>query len=390
MEAGIIHRFLESVGQKADIDLYLKHFRTERLHRFAIIAADAQVMREALDSFHFDLRILAGLGLRPVVLLGLHDASDAVDNAQELRTWLEEDGVPARVLPAEKALAAEPLEHIHQGIHSALAAAHIPIVALSENAHAENNTGFSWLAQLALKLTTRKVIFLSASAGIERPGFPRISEVNLERHYADLVQSPALSRRHQELLRQVKDLFAQAPHRMSVAFVNPLQLLRELFTVGGAGTLVRTGSRVVSHNSLDTVDTARLTQLVQSAFGRSLRPGALDRAWLRIYVEENYRGAALLTRTDLGHYLSKFAVERQAQGDGIGGDIWDALDAHHPCFFWRAKRNNPIAAWYSRKCDGMARSGDWIVFWIGAQAKDIPDLITYACAQPLDLVDATP
>ena len=71
MEPEIIQRFLESVGQKADVDLYLKHFRAQRKESFAIIAADAQIVRTALDPFHFDLRILAGLGLYPVVLLGL-------------------------------------------------------------------------------------------------------------------------------------------------------------------------------------------------------------------------------------------------------------------------------------------------------------------------------
>jgi hypothetical protein len=84
MEPEIIQRFLESVGQKADVDLYLKHFRSQEKQSFAIIAADAQIVRTALDPFHFDLRILAGLGLYPVVLLGLFDARDADRQAQRV------------------------------------------------------------------------------------------------------------------------------------------------------------------------------------------------------------------------------------------------------------------------------------------------------------------
>ena len=71
MEPEIIQRFLESVGQKADVELYLRLFRAQKKESFAIIAADAQIVKNALDPFHFDLRILNGLGLFPVVLLGL-------------------------------------------------------------------------------------------------------------------------------------------------------------------------------------------------------------------------------------------------------------------------------------------------------------------------------
>jgi hypothetical protein len=98
MEAEIIQRFLESVGQKADVDLYLKLFRAQRKESFAIIAADAQIVKNALDPVHFDLRILAGLGLLPVVMLGLYDGKDADAQATRVQEWLVEDGVPARIV----------------------------------------------------------------------------------------------------------------------------------------------------------------------------------------------------------------------------------------------------------------------------------------------------
>src|SRR5205807_3869917 len=52
-----------SVGQKADVDLYLKLFRAQRKESFAVLVANAQIVKTALDPVHFDLRILAGLGL---------------------------------------------------------------------------------------------------------------------------------------------------------------------------------------------------------------------------------------------------------------------------------------------------------------------------------------
>src|SRR5262249_5498293 len=100
MEPEIIQRFLESVGQKADIDLYLKLFRAQKKESFAIIAADAQIVKSALDPFHFDLRILTGLGLVPVVILGLYEGREADRQATRVQEWLVEDAVPARILPS--------------------------------------------------------------------------------------------------------------------------------------------------------------------------------------------------------------------------------------------------------------------------------------------------
>ena len=130
-----------------------------------------------------------------------------------------------------------------------------------------------------------------------------------------------LSRRHGLLLRQVKAVLDQVPQRMSVAVVNPLHLLRELFTVNGAGTLIRRGSKIDAYPSFAGIDRARLRTLLESAFGMVMKPGVLDeggrleRETECLYVEEAYRGAALLSQTAVGVYLSKFAVERQAQGD---------------------------------------------------------------------------
>jgi len=61
----------------------------------------------------------------------------------------------------------------------------------------------------------------------------------------------------------------------------------------------------------------------------------------RIYLEDGYLGAALVGQKPVAPYLSKFAVEREAQGDGIGSEIWSLLTRDYPTFFWRAQPSNP-------------------------------------------------
>ena len=400
MDRDVVQRFLESVGQKGDVDLYLKMFRAQERESFAIIAADADMVRAALDPFHFDLRILAGSGLYPVVLLGLFDAKDADRQAQRVHDWLVEDAVPARIVSrpttlhgelahrpgAPAALAGPDAEAVRQVI----ATGTIPIVSLEAAKEASTDERFDLLTALATRLGTRKVIFLSPTLGLEREGTAHISDVNLSADYERLTSTKGrLARRHYTLLRQVNQLLHEVPHRMSVAVVSPLLLLRELFTISGAGTMIRKGSRIETHTSLERIDRARLEALLESAFGKLLRKEALEQGIEHIFLEEGYLGAALLSQTPIGAYLSKFAVERTAQGEGIGGDLWQAILRHYPSLFWRSRPDNPINPWYAKQCDGLQRLPEWHVYWKGLPVERVADAIAFARARPADFLPRT-
>jgi len=384
MEPEIIHRFLESVGQKADVDLYLRLFRAQKKESFAIIAADAQIVKNALDPVHFDLRILAGLGLTPVVLLGLYEAREADRQALRVQEWLVEDAVPARVIP----VGADMSPAIIEAVRAAISVGEIPLLSMEAAKETTIEGRFRLLGVLAEALESRKVVFLSRRRGIEPQGGPGagrpLSVVNLSVDYDQLSANGTLSRRQGVLLRQVKQLLERIPHRMSVAVVNPLHLLRELFTISGAGTLIRRGSRIEIYAGVDQLDHQRLGALFQSAFGKTLRPEFFAEPIVRTYLEAHYRGAALLRDTPVGMYLTKFAVERQAQGEGIGGELWSVMTRDYPVFFWRARPTNDIAPWYVKQCDGMVRFPEWHVFWRGLPVDAIEPAVRYALAAASD------
>jgi hypothetical protein len=380
MEAEIITRFLESVGQKADVDLYLKLFRAQKKESFAVICASARIVKTALDPFHFDLRILSGLGLTPVVVVGLFEPRDADRQAARVHEWLLEDAVQSQIVPLTSALSPALIEVVRETVHMNT----IPLLSLEPTRDAPLESRFALLRELVTGLETRKVVFLSTSAGLEREGLPPISVVNLSTDYGRLLGGNTLTRQHASLLRHGKQLIDLTPHRMTVTVVNPLHLLRELFTMNGAGTLIRKGSRIDSHRGFASLDQARLRTLIESAFGRLLKEGVLDREVERIFVDENYLGAAVLTQTPVGLYLNKFAVDRQAQGEGIGGDLWSVMTRDYPRFFWRARPTNPISSWYLKNCDGVARFADWHVYWRGLAVEQIEPAIRYALAAPID------
>ena len=75
-------------------------------------------------------------------------------------------------------------------------------------------------------------------------------------------------------------------------------------------------------------------------------------------------------------------------GEGLGRDLWQLVVSDYKSLFWRARSDNAILPFYLQECDGMARAGEWHVFWKGLPPERIADAIAYALTQPSDLPDA--
>jgi bifunctional N-acetylglutamate synthase/kinase len=377
-----ILRFMESIGHRSEAEFYLALFRAESKESFANLVIGASVLRDAAEAVVLDLRFLRGLGLVPVVSLGLSSAGPAsADQAERLQRRLERADVPSTAFAAAApGLAREITEAARGGV--------IPIVAFTTGEANDAAARFDALGDLSVSLKTRKLIFVSRRGGLRvRHSETELSTINLATDYETLVAKRMLSGRPLFLLEQAKRLLVErATHRMFVAVTSPLLLLRELFTIRGAGTLIKRGSPILVKRGFADLDQARVASLLQSSFGRDLTPGFFDRDIARVYVEENYRGAALVRETPLGAYLCKLAVEREAQGEGLGRDLWQLVVSDYKSLFWRARPDNAILPFYLQECDGMARAGEWHVFWKGLDMESIPQAIATAVAQPVDFV----
>jgi hypothetical protein len=256
------------------------------------------------------------------------------------------------------------------------------------------------LGALAKALDTRKFVLLRRRGGLKplrsgklelAPGYylptesGRISIINLRTDRAGIVAGKTLPKRDAELLAAAERLIdLSQPTPILASITSPLNLLKELFTVKGAGTLIKLGSSVTRHRSYVNVDTERLRKLLEASFGRALDSNFFERAPLAVYVEAEYRGAAVISHGTPVPYLSKFAVEPEAQGEGMGRDLWQAISRDYPALYWRGRPENPIASWYASVCDGMVRLSEWNVYWRGIETKSIPDVIEAARAHPAD------
>jgi hypothetical protein len=385
--AGVVLTFLDSVGRRSEAEFYLKLFRELPKESFAIIAAEAAVIRYAAGSLVEQLRFLRELGLFAPVVVGLFEPATAEKAAARLAKRSADMGAVV-----EHATGRDLAERVR----TELSAENLPILCLSGAADETTEQRFESLGRLAGELGTRKIVVLRRRGGLGRQARAaaggasaspehRISVINLRTDLAALREPRALPADDTELLDHLVTVLRRPDCARAVASVaSPFNLLRELFTVKGAGTLIKSGTPIERHASYATVDVPRLTALLESSFGRKLDPAFFDEPPLAVYLEESYRAAAVVAPSGIAPYLTKFAVDRVAQGEGMGRDLWEALARDHRSLIWRAKAENPIARWYSGICDGMMRVGGWMVYWRGLGPSDVPRVIEEATARRED------
>lgn len=389
--AGVILTFLESVGRRSEAELYLKLFRELPKESFAIIAVDSAVIRYAAGSLVEQLRFLRELGLFAPVAVGLFDPTVAEKAALRLSKRCADMGAVVESA-RDPAVAAR--------VRAELAEENLPILCFSPLPDPEEPIAgrFDQLGRIAGALGTRKIVLLRRRGGLGRAsrasasstdpagGSERgISVVNLRTDLARLREPRTLPSEDLELLEHARSLL-ELPDCASavVSITSPLNLLRELFTVKGAGTLIKRGSAIERHATYLTLDVARLDALLQSSFGRRISPRFFEEPPLAAYVEENYRGAAIVVAAPIAPYLTKFAVDRVAQGEGLGRDLWEAIAQDFPSLYWRARTDNPISSWYGTLCDGMMRVGRWTVYLRGIAPATVPLVVQDALERPDD------
>jgi acetylglutamate synthase len=169
-----------------------------------------------------------------------------------------------------------------------------------------------------------------------------------------------------------------------ISISSPINLLKEIFTVKGAGTVIRRGSVIAGTRELEGVDRERLLDLLGRSFGKPLSDTAFMEQVRHTYLDEEYRGAALLESHPFGDYLSKFAVGTEARGEGLAQELWQEVTANHPRLFWRCREQNAIRSWYEKQADGRQRMSGWWVFWRGIEPGHVPDLVAYCRDRPPD------
>lgn len=426
----VLVRFLRNLGSRKEVEQYLKLFSSVDAPRFAVIKVGGGLIQDDLETLVSALTFLQRVGLNPVVVHGagpqltreLKEAGIETEPEGVRETTPRALEIARKVLQRENLRLVEALEasgtrarpitsgvfearmvqegqlglvgevtRVHaEAIDSASRSGHMPILAsLGETPAGQILHLHADLAARALAraLEPFKLVFLMPTGGLLDENRRIISAINLEEDYEPLMESERITEDVKERLSQYKALLDGLPRSSSVSITSPENLVRELFTHKGAGTLVRRGERIRRYDSLEGIDRARLSGLVEQSFGRKLTADYFDvKSIFRIYLSDSYRATAILTEEGGIPYLDKFAVTGEAQGEGIGASLWHSITRDNDSLFWRSRLENEINPWYFQQSTGSYKTDPWVVFWYGlTDFEVIQRCIARALAMPRTL-----
>jgi acetylglutamate kinase len=367
---------LSAIGANREAQFYAELFSQQEPEKFALIVIDPRCLKNPLlETLVSNVKLLFNLGLTPILLVGAldEDRTTVKFQSQRVAKELEQSSVrTSKLNTATYALIPEIKFKAKSGL--------IPILEMTERRGDMN------LVRLVNEINPNKVIFLQPSGGLARQG-ERIRNLSMA-DVANLIETGQnLTPGQQRFLSFVQDLDEAEPGQRAYIIASPLNLLPELFTTKGSGTLIKRKAEIIINHNYDGLDTHQLAQSINTAFGKTLRPDFFETPVSAVFVEANYKGGAIFTEQDGLTYLSKFWVGKQAQGEGLARDIWEEFTQNIPVFYWRSRFKNPFNDWYMKNCDGMQKKNDWRVFWNGIEPESVAKAVTTALQAPQDFTE---
>lgn len=257
--------FLDGIGRREEYEFYIRKFQAAPGSCFAALMPDEAAMEQSDDALAFDLHFLLRLELTPLVLL-------CGPEAQAMRSRLVR-ALPA-TLVAEGARDPEWAGRIESLLREARQQEKVLAVC------AEDVPAADLLRGLLPSVVRR--LHLLRPQGALRDVVGRAVSLHLLQGRNDHRLRPG-----EEAIVDLAAACLEVAPAMHISVASPLNLLAELFTVRGKGTVIRRGSVIRHVHGVAELDRARLVALLAEAFGRALRrPESLDAAG-DIYVEEN-------------------------------------------------------------------------------------------------------
>jgi acetylglutamate kinase len=426
-----IINFFRNIGNTKEANTYLRLFKKGNPSRFAVIKVGGKTLTQSMPVLSGDLAYLTNLDLFPVIV---HGGGPQIDRELEVRRigFAKKDGlrvtsreaidVIREVLENENrklveairsqggdaegvrlAVKARPHPDRDLGfvgevtgidlkpIFRAVRMDRIPVVSpvgFDESGQPYNVNADVVARGLVLALRPKKFILLSEEGGVRDPEGKVVPFINLTSDLEGMQDRGEVTGGMALKLREIKQLLEELPTAMTVTITSPHSLIKELFTVKGSGTFIKLGSAVQRFGSWKGINRDRLRLLIERSFGRRLVRDYFRRPVTDVFLDPKYRGVAVMRKIEDMDYLDKFAVRKEAQGEGLGRDLWLAMLQKYPKLFWRSRTTNPINAWYFEQSSGAVKFPDWTVFWIGLNEKQIRRAIKAALKLPPTLVDA--
>ncbi|CAD5120902.1 DgyrCDS9455 [Dimorphilus gyrociliatus] len=414
-----LRMFLKEIGtDPKEARFWMKQFTAavDPFKPFAIVQIDNHVFtnRESVKKLGSYLSFLQRNGMKVMIVHGSNGFPHAkptnlqtyrreiTNNTMLLVSILESFGAEARpIFGGHNVLQADRIncnnfygrvtEINRDVIKWALQSGHIPVIeAIGETADGQllNIDLWETVVKLSTIFVPQKVINVNKVGGIFDENGRIIPNINfpndLESSFSKSWCTPELK----DKISNISELLQLLPNECSVVITSPTNILTELFTHNGAGTMLRSSDKVLKLDSLKAIDDGKLTTLLNKSFKKNLKKSYLTSIEERphtIYLSTSYSAAAIITidKEVPIPYLCKFAISETKQGEGVSDLLWKMIKQDHSKLFWRSRWDNRINPWYFKRCEGSWSNGKWTVFWYGINNhQESSALIEHALSLP--------
>ncbi|CAI4038542.1 hypothetical protein SMKI_05G1530 [Saccharomyces mikatae IFO 1815] len=411
-------QLLNNISTKREVEQYLKYFTSVSQQQFAVIKVGGAIISDNLHELASCLAFLYHVGLYPIVLHGTGpqvngrleaqgiepDYIDGIRITDEhtmavvrrcfleqnlkLVTALEQLGVRARpitsgVFTADyldkdkyqlvgniKSVTKEPIE-------ASIKAGALPILtSLAETASGQmlNVNADVAAGELARVFEPLKIVYLNEKGGIINGSTgEKISMINLDEEYDDLMKQSWVKYGTKLKIREIKELLDYLPRSSSVAIINVQDLQKELFTDSGAGTMIRRGYKLVKRSSIGEFPSAdALRKALQRDTGISSGKESiasylrdLEKSDFVSYADEPLEAVAIVKKDTKIPTLDKFVCSDAAWLNNVTDNVFNVLRRDFPALQWVVNEDDANIAWHFDKSQGSYLKNGKVFFWYG-------------------------
>lgn len=428
-------QLLNNIGSKREVEQYLKYFTSVSQQQFAVIKVGGAIITQQLQQLASCLAFLYHLGLYPIVVHGTGpqineilesqgiepDYSDGIRITDErtmavvrrcflqqnlkLVTALEKMGVRARpitggvfqanYLDKEKYKLVGDITGIDKdAIEASINAGALPILtSLAETPSGQilNVNADVAAGEIARVFEPLKIVYLNEKGGIINGNSgEKISVINLDEEYADLLKESWVKYGTKLKLKEIKELLDFLPRSSSVAIINVDDLQKELFTDSGAGTLIRRGYKLVTRDSISefkNADQLRSALARDPAIHRGELSAAsyltgLEKTKFKAYCDEPMEVLAIVTDSGAVPKLDKFLGSKAGWLNNVTDNVFNSIHKDYPSLYWVVEENDPNCAWYFSKAEGSYSKDGKTIFWYGLNSPEAVSKLIASFSKP--------
>lgn len=227
-------------------------------------------------------------------------------------------------------------------------------------------------AELSRAIEPLKVVYLSEKGGLFDGNGGKISQINLDEEFDYLMSQPWCRYGTRLKIKEIKELLDTLPQSSSVAIIQPSDLLKELFTNSGAGTLIRRGDKIQKVTSLsgfqdlDKIKEALKGNYTALEVDRFI--GFLAANPFTAYYDDSMSCLAIVLPPSADRPMATLAalnITKSGWLSNVAENVFLAIKKENPSLYWTVSKADENLTWFFEKSNGSFNWESSVLFYYG-------------------------